>query len=101
MTTKQPPGLTGNDIAVAEMACGLAVAWWKQRKGGGAYKRDEMAKLKALIAKLSAISQHAYPYVNSDDMPENIGAETLMAPDRAMMNLTRKEARRRTLLAAA
>lgn len=83
--------LTGDDLALAESAAQLAMAWWRDKPASD-YKKRQMAAYTALIKKLSAINQHAYPYENSDDMPPDIGGETLMVLDRASVAATRAAA---------
>lgn len=84
--------LTGNDLALAESGAQLAVAWWKNQPGRSAFKRKQIAAYTALIKKLSAINQHAYPYESSDNMPLDIGSEVLMRIDEAAILGTRSSA---------
>jgi len=61
--------LTGNDLARAESGIALALAWW-ERRSRGEFGRNEIVAYKALLAKLSEISDHAYPY-EPDCMPSD------------------------------
>lgn len=86
--------LTGNDLALAESAAQLAIAWWKEQPRSG-FKTKQVAAYKALIGKLSAINQYAYPYEVSDDMPIDFGSEALMVLDQKAVKATRAAARQR------
>lgn len=89
--------LTGDDLALAEQAAALAIAWSKTRLGKSAFKREQIAKFTGLIAKLSAIGDHAYPYRHSDDMPARVGSEKIMRLDVDVVRKTRATAKSRSL----
>lgn len=73
------PNLTSNDLAGSAMAIGLALAWWRDWPASG-FKRREVKKLKALLAKINAAADHNNPFTNSDDMPSDWGDEPIYAP---------------------
>lgn len=89
--------LTGDDIACCELAIGHALNWWdaRSRRKRSSYAKARIAELKAVQAKLSAINNHAYPYINSDAMPLDLGKEILLRTDRGTVRKTRATARRR------
>ena len=95
MPSKKLPVLTGNDIALLEQGAGLLVDFFAKTFKGTTMKRERVASAKAVMAKLSAISEHAYPYDPADAMPLDCGGEVLMVPDRASMRPTRREVRQR------
>lgn len=88
--------LTGDDLALAEQAAALAIAWSKAKLGKGSFKREQIAKFTGLIAKLSAISDHAYPYRHSDDMGPEVGRERIMRLDVDVARKTRATAKSRS-----
>lgn len=65
--------LTGNEVAQAQMAAQLAVAWHRNQPKSEFSKR-EIEKLMALIAKLGGVLDWAYPkgYVDPHDGEEEI-----------------------------
>lgn len=85
--------LTGDDLALAEFACAHAINWWK-KQGRTAHCRAERLKFEALLRKLAAIGDHAYPYKHSDDMPLDCGTEPIMRIDRRIVGKTRRSAER-------
>lgn len=93
--TDQTMTLTGNDLALAAMGAGLALAWHRAQSRTR-FQRQEIAKLKALIAKLDAISAHAYPYENrgEDRTPIDFGDEPIMKTDGAVVRRTRRAAQK-------
>ena len=85
--------LTGNDIALAQEAAAMAIAYWKDRPGARTnYVRGRIAQYKELISKLSKISDIAYPYDSSDDMPMDVGDEEIMKLDTRVVDKTRARA---------
>jgi hypothetical protein len=88
----KPMTLTGNDLALAQEAAALAIAWAKEKMKGSAYGKGRRLQLTALIKKLDAISQHAYPYEHGC-MPSDCGDDPIMAVDRDVVRETRKAAR--------
>ena len=91
--TSTPTTLTGNDLALAEECAGLAIAWAKEHQKGSAYGKKQRDKYKALIAKLGAIGQYAYPY-EGGCAPLDFGDEPVMAVDRNVVRETRRAARK-------
>lgn len=88
--------LTGNDLARAEGAAALAIAWWEKQapvSRRSAFARKEIAAYRALISKLSAIGDHAYPY-EPDTMPSDCGDDPIMQLDAEVVRETRAAARR-------
>lgn len=88
--------LTGNDLATLETSICHAINWWKAMKGGSKLRRERLAELGALHAKVSLIGDFAYPYGRSpceDDSPPDHGDEIIMRADRAAMAKTRRAAR--------
>lgn len=79
MTSDTPPLLNSNDMALAAMGCAHAVRFW-QRTGRTKYARAEVAKLKALIAKLDTAGRHLCPYEGADDMPPDWGDAPIYGP---------------------
>lgn len=87
--------LTGNDLARAEFACGLAISWWKDQPTSS-YKRREIAEYKALLSKLSAISDYAYPLTMDEagEMVADYGDEPVMRADTAVIGKSQKRLKR-------
>ena len=84
--------LTGNDIALAMEAISHAMNFYK--KGGRSkFVRDKLSSLDALHSKLNEISDAAYPYEHSDDMPLDVGDEPIMKTDDRVIAKTRKRAK--------
>lgn len=87
--------LTGNDLALAEAAAMHAISWWKSRKPQSRFARKEIANYEALVQKLSALNQHAYPYEPTPvGFADDYGDEVLMVSDPAAIRETRAAARR-------
>lgn len=53
-------GLTGNDLALAQQAVQINIAWWK-KNGGGGHARSRISDLQALNKKLDGILNTAFP----------------------------------------
>lgn len=81
---REPPPLTGNDIALALFGVMHMQAWLKEQPKCS-YVRDEMRKAKALNAKLSRILDALYPWRNGEleDIPLDAGGEDVYGPLRA------------------
>lgn len=84
--------LTGNDLAVAQAAVGLALSWWDKKKSSG-FKEQQVGQLRALNTRLNRISDYAYPY-KSDAMPFDCGKEVIMRIDERQTKRTRAAARK-------
>lgn len=82
--------LTGNDLALAQQAAGLAIAWVGKPKSK--YSRTMIKQFRLLILRLDAISDYAYPYENADQMPGSIGDEPIMIGDGVCIGKTRAAA---------
>ncbi len=72
--------LTGNDVALALQAAALADNWYKQQ-GRNKWTRDRRADLAALVTKLNAIFNLAYPH-HHEDTPLDCGSEKLLKLDK-------------------
>lgn len=72
--------LTGNDVALAQMAVWLAVAYWKKQPPSD-YGKEEIRKLQALGAKMDDILERAYPTEASE---MSGGDESVLMFDPAM-----------------
>lgn len=94
MPSKNLPVLTGNDIALLEQGAGLLIDFFAKTFKGTTMKRERVTAAKGVMAKLSAISEHAYPYDPADAMPPDCGGEVLMVPDRGSINESRRNARK-------
>jgi hypothetical protein len=87
-------GLTGNDLATAEFGLMHAISWCK-KQGRSAYWRKEIAKYQAVLQKLTAINDHAYPYeATNDESPAPYGDEKIMRVDPTTIAKTRATARK-------
>ena len=84
--------LTGNEVSLAIEAAQLACAWYRE-DGRTKWHRDRIAGQKALIAKLTAIGDHAYPYDHHEQMAPTVGRETIMRLDQRAVAKTRRIAR--------
>jgi len=87
--------LTGNDIALAQQAAALAIAWWKTQPEEAqqtTFAREQIARLRVLIKKLNEIADIAYPY-DSDDVPLDCGDEPIMRLNSRVVNKTRARAK--------
>lgn len=84
--------LTGNDLACAEAAAMHAIRAVERIYGKTAAGRKQSARYKALIEKLSAIVDHAYPYEGC--MPSDTGDDPIMRLDAETVKATRAAARR-------
>lgn len=92
--------LTGNDLALAEMSLIHAERWHQEQQkkhGRNGFTTAELAKLKALRAKLSAIGDHAYPYEGGYseiiELPD-YGGDPIMRLDAKVVKSTRAKAAR-------
>ena len=87
--------LSGDELALAWFAAGHAIIYWK-RAGRSAYHRGERMKFEALMKKLDAISDHAYPYHQPADDTIDLehGKEPIMRLDAATVRKTRAAAKR-------
>lgn len=83
--------LTGDDLAVAQFACAHAMDWCK-KQGRRKWWRDEHEKFRKLNAKLSAISDFAYP-ATEEDFPSGTGHDEVMRADMRMIRRLRRIAR--------
>jgi hypothetical protein len=94
----RPNTLTGDDIALAMEAAALAIRDLKKLPGARRkFIKGRIAEYEALIEKLRAISDQAYPYTppRSEDepVPEH-GAEEIMKLDARVVRKTRAAALR-------
>lgn len=69
--------LTGNDIALAQAACALAIAWHKAQPTSD-FGRNEIAKLTALSKKFNDLLDWAYQAGEPDEIEG--GNEVVMRP---------------------
>lgn len=92
MTARKAFTLTGNDLALCENGMAHAINFFKAMRPQGAWARKERQKYEALLKKLNAITDHAYPYDNSDEMPLDVGDEPIMRSDQNAMGSTRARA---------
>lgn len=83
--------LTGNELAIAANACAHAINWVKAQ-GRSKWWRAERLKFEALNRKLQEISQHAYPYEQSNESPLDFGDEPIMKVDDCEVSKTRAAA---------
>jgi hypothetical protein len=86
--------LTGDDIAMAQNAVGLALSWWAKRRGSSGFKTQQVGRLRRLNARLNKISDYAYPYKSADVMPIDCGREVIMRVDEKNVKRTRAAARK-------
>lgn len=73
--------LTGNDLALASFGIGHMLSFWEKQPASG-YKREQVAKCKALLMKLSGIQDYAYPRTRNDEGSVlDFGSEPIMRGD--------------------
>lgn len=90
--TRKRLTLTGNDIALAEFGAIHGANWWKQR-GRSKYCKAERQKYLDLASKLSAIMDHAYPYIGREEEYSariETGDEPIVAVDFVVTRETRR-----------
>lgn len=89
--------LTGNDIALAQEAAAFAInSYERYERPFTDFVIERIAAHKALLSKLNAVSEYAYPYGSSDDMPADCGDEPIMTIDHAVTAETREIAAKGT-----
>ena len=86
-----PMRLTGDDVALCVASVQMAMTWWKD-KPRTTYRKNELARLNALLSKLNQICDIAYPYDTADDMPLSVGSEPIMKMDARVVDKTRERA---------
>lgn len=84
--------LTGNEVALAIQGVSHAMNWWKAQPMSGE-RTKHMTNLRALNKKLNAVSDYAYPYPSSDDMPPEIGEEIIFRLDGQSVRRSRMRAK--------
>lgn len=85
--------LSGDDVALAQEAAALAIAYYKQRPGARTkWVKSRIDAQKALIRKLASISDYAYPYEHSDEMPLDCGSEHILRLNTPVVRSIRKAA---------
>ena len=60
-------GLTGNELALAQKAVQINLAWWRDHGNGSDFEKKDIADLEALNTKLDRILSAAFP---PDDLGE-------------------------------
>ena len=85
--------LSGDDVALAQEAAALAIAYYRQQPGSRTkWVKSRISAQKALIRKLSSISDYAYPYYHSDEMPLDCGSENILRLNIPVVRSIRKAA---------
>lgn len=82
--------LTGNDVALIEMALGMHQSFYEKMRRGGDYRRSQMAKIAALRARLNALFDTAYP-PDPAGAVDVAGDVELMVVDREGVKTARRE----------